>query len=128
MQDGWRALGPVKCANWHFLGFPAAVIAESCNVLSLTAGRLGYCPKAGAAIRDQLRMATSGSGQLVGAGPAEVSRALEILARRGEVNHRGASTTLEWDENGDLLRGHVGVWRFTKDGKIEDVKIVPFGG
>ena len=65
---------------------------------------------------------------MVIAGPEGVQRALEILANGGEINYEGASTTLDWDENGDLLRGHVGVWRFTADGKIEDVKVVPFGG
>ena len=28
--------------------------------------------------------------------------------------------------NGDLRRGHVGIWRFTADGRIEDLEAVPF--
>ena len=64
---------------------------------------------------------------MVIAEPEGVQRALDILANGDEINYKGASTTLDWDENGDLLRGYVGVWRFTTDGKIEDVKVVPFG-
>ena len=75
----------------------------------------------------RLRTVTSGSGEMVIAEPEGVQRALDILANGDEINYKGASTTLDWDEKGDLLRGHVGVWRFTTDGKIEDVKVVPFG-
>ncbi len=38
------------------------------------------------------------------------------------VNYEGASTTLDWDEYGDLLRGHAGVRRFTEEGNTEVVK------
>ena len=62
------------------------------------------------------------------AGPEGLQRVLEVLANGGEINYEGASTKLDWDENGDLLRGHVGVWRFTRDGQIEEVRIVQFGG
>ena len=65
----------------------------------------------------------------MGAGPADLSRgALEVLANGGEVNYKGASTTLDWDEYGDLLRGHADVWRFSDVGRIEGVKVVPLGG
>ena len=33
---------------------------------------------------------------------------------------------MDWDDNGDLRRGHIGVWRFTDDGRIEDLYAVPF--
>ena len=82
----------------------------------------------GAAIRDQLRAVTGGPGEAVIAGPEGIRRALELLAGGGAINYEGASTTLDWDENGDLLRGQIGVWRFTQDGQIEEVRVVPFGG
>ena len=82
----------------------------------------------GAAIRDQLRVVASGTGEAVTAGAEGIRRALEILADGGAVNYEGASTTLDWDANGDLLRGQIGVWRFTEDGQIEEVRVVPFGG
>ena len=34
---------------------------------------------------------------------------------------------MDWDGNGDLRRGHIGIWRFTGDEWIEDVEAVPFG-
>ena len=82
----------------------------------------------GTAIRDQLRAVTGGAGEAVIAGADGIRRALEILAAGGAINYEGASTTLDWDGNGDLRRGQFGIWRFREDGQIEEVRVVPFGG
>ena len=81
----------------------------------------------GAAIRDQLRAIGGAPGEVVIAGPEGVARALEILADGGDVDYDGASVSLDWDEHGDLLRGHIGIWRFTRDERIEDLEAVPYG-
>ena len=33
---------------------------------------------------------------------------------------------MDWDGNGDLRRGHIGIWRLTEDERIEEVEAVPF--
>lgn len=81
----------------------------------------------GVAIRDQLRSIGVEPGQPVIAGPDGVAKALEALAERDEIIYRGASGTLAWNANGDLSQGHVGIWRFTADGRIEDVEAIPYG-
>ncbi len=81
----------------------------------------------GAAIRDQLRAIGAAPGEAVIAGPEGVARALELLGDGGEVDYDGASVSLDWDEHGDLLRGHVGIWRFTSDERIEDLEAIPYG-
>ena len=80
----------------------------------------------GTAIRDQLRAIGSRPGAVVTAGAVSVAAALQILAEGGAVDYEGAATTLDWDEHGDLRRGFIGVWRFTADERIEEVKTVPF--
>ena len=80
----------------------------------------------GAAIRDQLRAVGGAPGEVVTAGPEGVARALSILRDDGDVDYQGAATSLDWDENGDLRRGYVGVWRFTRDERIEELEAVPF--
>ena len=55
-----------------------------------------------------------------------MAEALRILGEGGTVDYEGAATTMDWDGNGDLLRGHIGVWRFTDDGRIEDLYSVHF--
>ena len=60
-------------------------------------------------------------------GPKGVADALRILANDGEIDCEGASGSMDWDANGDLLRGHIGIWRFTEDERIEEVRAVAFG-
>ncbi|MCY3956704.1 MAG: ABC transporter substrate-binding protein [Chloroflexi bacterium] len=76
----------------------------------------------GTVIRDHLRAVVSGRGEPVTAGPDGVARALEVLADGGQIVYQGASGPLEWDANGDLRQGYVGVWRYTADGRIEHVR------
>ena len=68
-------------------------IFDATIALALTAQAAGSTY--GAAIRDRLRTVTSGSGEVVIAGPEGVQRALEVLANGGEINYEGASTTLD---------------------------------
>ena len=79
----------------------------------------------GAAIRDRLRAIGSGPGTVVTAEAESIAAGLRVLAAGGAVDYEGAATTLDWDEDGDLRRGHVGVWRFTADARIEEVETVP---
>ena len=80
----------------------------------------------GALIRDQLRAVGSAPGTVVSAGAEGVAAALRILAAGGAVDYEGAAVTLDWDRNGDLTRGHIGVWRFTADERIETLEAVPW--
>ena len=81
----------------------------------------------GAAIRDRLRAVGGAPGTVVNAGPSGVADALRILADGGEIDYEGASGSMDWDGKGDLRRGHIGIWRFTEDGRIEEVRAVAFG-
>ena len=76
----------------------------------------------GTVIRDHLRTVVSGPGEPIAAGPDGVARALQVVADGGRIVYQGASGPLEWDANGDLRQGYVGVWRYTSDGRIEHVR------
>ncbi|MDE0378634.1 MAG: ABC transporter substrate-binding protein [Rhodospirillales bacterium] len=93
-------------------------------VLALAAQAAGRLH--GAAIRDRLRAVGSSPGTVVTAGPRGVAAALRLLADGGEVDYKGASGSMDWDANGDLRRGHIGIWRFTEDERIEEVRAVAF--
>ena len=80
----------------------------------------------GAAIRDRLRAVAGSPGTVVIAGPTGVAEGLRILADGGEIDYEGASSSVDWDQNGDLRRGHIGIWRFTEDERIEEVRAVAF--
>ncbi len=76
------------------------------------------------AIRDQLRGIGGPSGQIVLGTPAGVANGLHWLAAGRVVDYEGAASTLDWDNNGDLRQGYVGIWRFTQDEFIEEVDTV----
>ncbi len=78
----------------------------------------------GAAVRDQLHEIARPPGQTVLATPGGVADGLALLAERKQIDLDGAANTLDWDENGDLLRGHIGIWRFTMDERIEEQEVV----
>ena len=44
----------------------------------------------------------------------------------GDVDYEGAANSIDWDANGDLTRGYIGIWRFTRDDEIEDVETIPY--
>lgn len=85
------------------------------------AGRLD-----GPAIRDQLRGIGVPPGRVVPGTAAGVAEALRLLADGLHVDYEGVASSLDWDEHGDLRRGHSEVWRFTEDGSIETVETVLF--
>ena len=80
----------------------------------------------GAAIRDQLRRVGGGPGVTTLPGRQGVADALRVLSEGGEVDYEGAAGSLDWDDNGDLRRGHIGIWRFTEDDQIEELGVTPF--
>ena len=78
----------------------------------------------GQPIRDQLRVIGGPPGQIVLGTPAGVADGLRLLAAGREIDYEGAASTLDWDGNGDLRQGYVGIWRFTEDERIEEVDTV----
>ena len=80
----------------------------------------------GPGIRDHLRAIGGPPGPTVLATPAGVADALRLLAEGRDIDYEGAASSLDWDDNGDLRRGYIGIWRFTRDERIEDLEAVLF--
>ena len=80
----------------------------------------------GAAIRDRLREIGAPPGATAMAGAEGIAGALRVLHRGGDIDYEGAASDMDWDENGDLRRGRLGIWRFTADGRIEEVETVVY--
>ena len=78
----------------------------------------------GAGIRDRLREISSPPGRAVPGTVEGVAEGLSMLAEGRDIDFDGAANTLDWDKNGDLLRGHIGIWRFTSDERIEEIDTV----
>ena len=80
----------------------------------------------GEAIRGQLRDIAGPPGDRIPGTPDGIADALERLAEGQDIDYDGTSGVLEWDEHGDVRRGYIGVWRFTPDGRIEDLESIPY--
>ncbi len=80
----------------------------------------------GAAIRDHLRFVAGPPGRTVLSTPTGVAQGLSLLAEGQEIDLDGAANTLDWNDNGDLRRGHIGTWRFTSDERIEELEAVVY--
>ena len=80
----------------------------------------------GAEIRDRLREIGAPPGAAAIAGAEGIADALGVLRQRGEIDYDGAASDMDWDENGDLRRGRLGIWRFTGDERIEEVETVVY--
>lgn len=80
----------------------------------------------GTAIRDRLRAVGGGPGEPVAPDPDAIESGLDALDGGRDVDYDGA-VTLDWDDNGDLLRGHIGVWRFTSEETIEEIEVIAIG-
>ena len=74
----------------------------------------------GRLIRDTLLRVAAPAGEVVLPGAAGVARALELVRGGDDVNYEGAATSLDWNRDGDVTSGWVGIWEY-RDGAIVDV-------
>jgi len=79
----------------------------------------------GRLIRDQLTAVAGPPGELVIAGAAGVAAALELIRDGTDVNYEGAGTSVDWNEDGDIISGWIGIWEY-RDGGIVELEQRPF--
>ena len=79
----------------------------------------------GAALRDALVSVASPPGLTVLPGAAGIEAGLEAVRDGNDVNYEGAATTLDWNADGDVTTGHVGIWAYV-GGAIVEQAVVPF--
>ncbi len=90
---------------------------DAMALIGLAAAKAGTTTDS-AAIRDALREVANAPGEIVRPGPEGIKRALELIAEGKDVNYEGAAGSVDLDENGDVISGHIEVW------KIENGEIV----
>ena len=79
----------------------------------------------GRAIRDRLTDVAGPDGEIVIAGADGVARALALVRDGVGVNYEGAGSSVDWNEDGDVVRGWVGIWEY-RDGGIVEISEQPF--
>ena len=73
----------------------------------------------GRIIRNTLPRIASPGGDVVIPGADGIARGLELVRDGGDVNYEGAATSLDWNRDGDVTSGWVGIWEFRDGGIIE---------
>jgi ABC-type branched-subunit amino acid transport system substrate-binding protein len=68
----------------------------------------------GPAVADEVRPVTDSGGEVVT--PENLAEGLRMAAEGQEVEYRGASSTVEFDENGDLAAATFDIFQFSADG------------
>lgn len=76
----------------------------------------------GPAIKDAIRQVHAANGTLVGTGPAEYKKALDLIKAGRPIKYNGATGPIEFDANGDVT-GPALVWKIT-GGKIETDRVI----
>lgn len=79
----------------------------------------------GTAIRDALPKVAAPGGTTYIPGAEGVKSALDAIKDGKAVNYEGAATTLDWNANGDVTTGYVGIWQYA-GGTIVELSEVPF--
>ncbi len=77
----------------------------------------------GPAIRDSVRDVANPNGEEVG--PSTLDEAVEMVADGEEINYQGASSPVDFDENGDMQTVTYEIFEFHADG-IDTVETVDF--
>lgn len=78
----------------------------------------------GTAIRDALPLVAAGPGKRYAASGDGVAAALAAIRSGRAIDLDGQATDLDWDANGDITSGLMGVWQI-RGGEIEDVRQFP---
>jgi branched-chain amino acid transport system substrate-binding protein len=70
-------------------------------------------------LRDAMVDVASPLGLLVIPGAEHVAEGLEAIRNGDDVDYDGAATTLDWNANGDVTTGVMGIWQYTADSIAE---------
>lgn len=83
----------------------------------------------GAKIKEKMReVANPNDGTQIS--PANLAEGIKLVHEGESVHYVGASSSVDFDENGDMKAVSYSYWKFntSKDGNIEQLKTIEFGG
>lgn len=78
----------------------------------------------GPAIRDQMQPTANPDGEQVT--PETLVDGVEMAADGTEIEYRGASSNVDFDENGDMRAVNYAIYQYTEDNEIEEIDQIEF--
>ncbi len=121
-QDLFTALYSAAYDQPPVTGLEAAAF-DIAICICLAAERAGSID--GVLIRDALTTVCGGDGVIIEPGQETIAAALKAVRAGQSINYDGASSTMDWDANGDLKTGLISIWEFSA-GAIVGMESVPF--
>ncbi len=88
--------------------------------LAAYAAKAKGTPLTSVAIKNQLRNVAKPPGTFIG--PGEFKKAFTLLDSGADINYEGASGTVDFDENGDVVTP-IEIWKYNADGKIVTFRV-----
>ena len=80
----------------------------------------------GQAVRDNMRTVANPEGTTVG--PSNLPEAVEMVANGESVNYAGASSSVDFDDNGDMAAVSYEAWEFASgDSDFNQIDTIQFG-
>jgi ABC-type branched-subunit amino acid transport system substrate-binding protein len=80
----------------------------------------------GSAVSENMQVVANPQGKKFN--PSTLADAVAAVAAGDQINYQGASSSVNFDENGDMKVVTYNVFRFAKDGSIKTVDSIKFGG
>ena len=100
---------------------------DASSVMLLAATRAGE--NDGNVIKDEMRAVANPGDGATEVSPANLVEGLELASEGEPINYVGASSSVDFDDNGDMKAVTYSYWRFNTDveGNIEEISTVNFG-
>lgn len=105
-------------------GEPGVFTAQAydATAIQILANIAGGAQNNGPRVRDNMQTVANPPGQQVG--PDNLADALTMAANGDEINYQGASSSVNFDNNGDITTAGYEIFTFTQSGQLKQVDTV----
>ncbi|WP_129113351.1 ABC transporter substrate-binding protein [Halegenticoccus tardaugens] len=98
--------------------------AYDATAIQILANVAGGARNRGPPVRDNMQAVANPPGRAVG--PNNLPDALALAANGTEINYQGASSSVTFDDNGDVTTAAYEIFTYTEGGGIEQLDVVEF--
>ncbi|MFH5801802.1 ABC transporter substrate-binding protein [Haladaptatus sp. CMAA 1911] len=107
-------------------GQPGVFTAQAydATAVQILANIAGGAQNSGPSIRDNMQTVANPPGQKVS--PENLAESLTMAANGDEINYQGASSTLSFDNNGDITTAVYEIFSFTQGGNLRQLDVIEF--
>ena len=115
-----------KLYKQEYGGEPGVFTAQAydATAIQILANVAGGARNSGTSVRDNMQAVANSPGQQVG--PDNLAESLTMAANGDEINYQGASSSINFDKNGDITTAVYEIYTFTEGGNLKQVDLVNY--